>query len=84
MELIKHTIENHTIPTDKELLVLIEVNNNYLWAIGTYLKNFGWVLLQYDYTEYNIIEWYELPIRNKTNNEYSNHQKQLEDFWYEK
>jgi hypothetical protein len=84
MILQKHTIEE-VPPTDKELLILIDIGNPnvLLWSVGTWDKAEGWTC-SFDEIGYNVVEWYELPPREKIKEDYSYHQMRLEEFWNDK
>ena len=89
MILQKHTI-NEVPPTDKELLMAIDIGaaNGYnLWTVGMWTES-GWTC-EWDKVGYTVIEWYELPRRQRTvpvanEDNYSYKQMKLEDFWNDK
>ena len=61
MILEKHTI-NEVPPTDKELLMVIDIGaaNGYnLWTVGTW-DGCNWCC-PFDEVGYTVVEWYELP-----------------------
>lgn len=80
MELIKHTI-NEVPLIDKEVLLLVDVNDMYFWDVGTWTEN-GWSC-SWDKTNYTVVEWYELPNRDRVKEDYSYRQMRLEEFFNE-
>lgn len=71
-------------PHNRELLILIDTGSRYTWTIGLY-DDFGfWSEYDYQGREYDVIEWYELPTREKVKEDYSYYQMKLEDFWKNK
>ena len=86
MNLEKHTIYEIP-PHDKEILMLVDIegeSEEYLWVVGEFTDYGFWCSLDYLGQKYKIIEWYELPTREKIEEDYSYHQMELEEFWREK
>lgn len=81
MILQKHTIDE-VPPANKELLMVIDIGaaNGYnLWTVGTWGEN-GWCC-SFDEIGYTVVEWYELPPRERVIEDYSCHQKKMEEIW---
>ena len=64
MGFVKHTLD--VMPEyDKPVLLLLDIENEptYIWTVGEWTCE-GWITYD-DWAAYTVIEWYDLPERNK-------------------